>query len=142
MREARIIFPVTGPLNAAVQSGIEQITHAFGGATVYQAMGSWKAPNGEFLHEAVRIADIAYEPSTENDAKLYDIAWEFRQAANQVEVYLRYGNGNVQMVTEKSCMDNGEVGFDFHKLMIDLHAIEDIERETVSDIAHAEHVEI
>lgn len=112
MKEARIIFPMEGALTAVVQQCIHNITHAFGGCTIYDGMGHWKHPNGSYEQEICRIADIAYEPNEENDAKLYDLAWDFRQAGNQVEVYLRYGNGHVQMVTEKSCMDNGHGHFD------------------------------
>lgn len=117
MREARIIFPVEGPLNYAMQECIRNIIHAFGGATITDGIGHWLHPNGEYLKEIIRVADIAYEPNAENDAKLYDLAHTFQQRTNQVEVYLRYGNGNVQMVTAKSCMDNGEKPpFDWERL--------------------------
>lgn len=112
MKEARIIFPIEGPLNAAYQECVHNLIHTFGGATIFAANGHWKHPNGQFVDEIVRIADIAYEPSDENDAKLYDLAWDFLKKTNQVEVYLRYGNGHVQMVSEKSCMDNGHGHFD------------------------------
>lgn len=108
MREARIIFPVEGPLNEAMQRCIHNITHAFGGCTITVGTGHWKHPNGEFLQENVRVADIAYEQNEKNDAKLYDLAWDFLHSTGQIEVYLRYGNGHVQMVTFESCMDNGE----------------------------------
>lgn len=119
MKEARIIFPVLGPLNEAMQAALHMIYHAFGGATVFPAEGYWLHPNGSYIQEPVRVADIAYEPSDENDRKLFDIAWHLRAAANQVEVYLRYGNGNVQMVQELSCMNNGE--FDWNSLVDSVH---------------------
>lgn len=123
MKEARIIFPVDGPMNAAFVQCMHEITHVFGGATIYPGTGYWKQPNGDYLEENIRIADIAYEQTKENDAKLYDIAWDFRHANNQVEVYLRYGNGYVQMVTKKSCMDNGE--FDWDVFRADVHRAKD-----------------
>lgn len=121
MKEARIIFPVEGQLNP-VLSCIDNLVRAFGGATVYAAQGHWTHPNGMVLSEACRIADIAMEVSRLNDEKLYDIAWKFREAAGQIEVYVRYANGNVQMVTEKSCMDNGEKEpFDWDTMRAELH---------------------
>lgn len=108
MREARIIFPAEGKNTIEVRECIHQIKIAFGGATVTDGFGYWLHPNGEHVQEIVRIADIAYEPTQENDAKLYDLAWTFRKNAEQIAVYLRYGNGHVQMVTMNSCMDNGE----------------------------------
>lgn len=140
MKEARIIFPVEGALNQAVQRCLSNITHTFGGCTIIEGMGHWLHPNGQYLQENVRIADIAYEPSEENDAKLYDLAWDFREAGNQVEVYLRYGNGHVQMVTERSCMDNGE--WNWKQFQDEAKRWEDVEAETKSDIDVAEHVEV
>lgn len=109
MKEARIILPVDAK---GVFDAETTIVNTFGGYTIYNARGRWIAPSGQPFDEAVAIVDIAYEPSNENDAKLYDIAWKFREDAKQVEVYLRYGNGHVQMVSEKSCMDNGHGHFD------------------------------
>jgi len=108
MKEARIIFPVNGALNAATVEAIHNITHAFGGATEFTGTGIWKHPNGMFVQENVRICDIAYEQNTENDLILFGIAKAFRDVTNEVEVYLRYGNGQVQMISEKAdMMDNG-----------------------------------
>lgn len=141
MKEARIIFPVTFSVMAR-EAAIDALVSAFGGATVYSGLGHWKDPNGKYVEEEVRIVDVAYEVSWVNDARLYDIAWDYRHDAGQIEVYLRYGNGNVQMVSERSCMDNGEKEFNFHELLRDLHQAEDMDKETVADIEHAEHVEI
>lgn len=106
MKEARMILPI------AWQSTVDKLTELFGGTTVYSAKGTWKSPNGTVMFESVQVVDVAYEPSDENDANLYDIAWAYRESASQEEVYLRYGNGHVQMVTELSCMDNGHGHFD------------------------------
>lgn len=132
MKEARIIFPTDGPLNQHMQDALHALYTTFGGVTVFNGTGHWRTPNGQPLQENVRIADIAYDVTNANDAKLYDIAWAFREAGNQVEVYLRYGNGHVQLVTERSCMDNGE--FDYHKFIQEVKGWEDLERETVSDV--------
>lgn len=110
MKEARLILP--SARLSAVSTTHAALLKEFGGYTVYHGSGEWAAPSGQPLFEDILITDIAYEPTDENDAKLYDIAWQFREDAKQVEVYLRYGNGHVQMVSEKSCMDNGHGHFD------------------------------
>lgn len=108
MREARIILPVECPLNV-VEDTIDTIIDTFAGATVYPATGHWIDPNGLKVSEATRVVDIAYKPSHDGDSQLYDIAQHFRKAARQTEVYVRYGNGHVQLVSEKTIsMENGE----------------------------------
>lgn len=109
MKEARLILPLG---QFPHQSTITSLIEIFGGVTISKGRGFWKPKDNPILEEYVEIVDVAYEPSDENDAKLYDIAWQFGKDAKQVEVYLRYGNGHVQMVTEKSCMDNGHGHFD------------------------------
>lgn len=109
MREARIIFPAEGKDTFHnVMGAIDAITSVFGGATVSDGVGHWRDRAGSHVREVIHIVDIAYEASEENDRKLYDIAWKFQHDAKQAEVYLRYSNGHVQMVTTTSCMDNGE----------------------------------
>lgn len=120
MREARLILPFS--TMGAVDTVIKSIVDAFGGLTLFSGSGWWKQDEPE----PVRIVDIAYEPNEENDRKLYDIAYAFKQTAWQEAVYLRYGNGHVQMVTEYSCMDNGEKpAFDWDALRNELHEPED-----------------
>src|SRR5258708_18003721 len=140
LKEARIIFSIDRQLNV-IQVAVNALVKAFGGVTSFEGRGIWTAPSGQPILEKVLLADIAYEGSEENDAKLYDIAWKFREDAKQVEVYVRYGNGHVQMVTERSCMDNG--GFDYHKFIQEVKGWEDLEKETVSDVMFNDaHVEI
>lgn len=108
MREARIILPTGSYLIHKVQGAIDAITNVFGGATVSDGVGHWRDRTGSIVREIVHIVDVAYEPTEHNDRRLYDIAWKFGENADQMEVYLRYGNGHVQMVTSIGCMDNGE----------------------------------
>lgn len=111
MKEARLIL-TTANMSAIIDTQ-NAISKAFGGFTTYSGVGQWNDPKtGQPFSETIIITDVAYEPSDENDAKLYDIAWQFCENAKQSEVYLRYGNGHVQMVSEKSCMDNGHGHFD------------------------------
>lgn len=143
MREARLIFPMNVDSAGAINIAYNAIATTFGGWTGSTGLGNWRDPNGNFLFEVVRIVDVAYIPTPLNDAVLYDIAWKFRQDANQTEVYLRYGNGHVQMVTEFGCMNNGElaekpdVSFDWETLRTELHRLPDDPDDVVE---HAEHV--
>jgi hypothetical protein len=112
LREARLILPtVPGSLKA-----IHEINKVFGGSTVVTGTGYWKGAS-----ESIFVVDIAYDPSTDTDTNLYDIAYTFLKEGKQESVYLRYGNGNVQFVAEPSCMNNGEDTFDWEKLRSDLH---------------------
>ncbi len=118
MREARLIFPTGGDLSDLMHVAVhteEAIIQEFGGATVTNGNGFWLDAERKLCAEPIRVIDVAYEQNKANDAKLYDFAWKFMHDGKQKEVYLRYGNGHVQMVTERSCMDNGE--FDWEGLM-------------------------
>lgn len=108
VREGRIIYPSDGPLNQAMQDALHTLRTVFGGSTVYPATAHW-ANAGELMQENVYICDVAYEPTYENDCKLYAIAQDIRKALSQIEVYVRYSNGHVQFVSAHSiAMDNGE----------------------------------
>lgn len=122
MREARLILPITDETRQIVGGIINDVVKSFNGVTVTEGFGRWK----DDAPEEIYILDIAYEPTRLNDAELYDIAHSFRYQAKQETVYLRYGNGNVQLVTELGCMDNGEVEpFDWEALREDLHRAKD-----------------
>lgn len=119
MKEARLILPTSYaspmiPANEDARALVkDKLLKTFGGFTSYYGKGAWTILNtGQPLFEEVEMVDVAYDPSDESDAKLFDIALQFGQDAKQQEVYLRYGNGHVQMVSEKSCMDNGHGHFD------------------------------
>lgn len=136
MREARIILPLLGVATSLHLHLEDILLQKFGGVTRYEAYGAWLSKD-RIIRETVRIYDIAYEQTRLNDAWLYDTAWMLRETGRQEEVYLRYGNGHVQMVAERGCMDNGE--FDWDTLASDLHRHPD----NPNDVAEvAEHVEI
>lgn len=114
MKEARMILPWDdlGDRGAAVYHTTNKLCATFGGVTETRGNGLWRDSEGKPIAEQVAILDIAYEPTDENDAKLYDIAWQYGEEAKQTSVYLRYGNGFVQLVSKLSCMDNGHGHFD------------------------------
>jgi Protein of unknown function (DUF3574) len=124
MKEARIILINESAIFDPMRNALKAIAETFGGYTQYFASGIWIDPEGNEIGESARIVDIAYEPSRLNDEKLFDIADKYREEAKQHSVYLRYGNGHVQLVTACSCMDNGE--FDWDLLRKDLHRDADL----------------
>lgn len=138
MKEARIILPTEFVSSKAINACMTLIEKEFRGCTFYNGMGWWHNTS-----EAIRIVDIAYEPSDENDAKLFDIAWKFREDAKQQSVYLRYGNGHVQMVTELCCMDNGHGHFDlsFGGMLDAMNELTDPGRTTEERVAAFEYLE-
>lgn len=136
MKEARLIMPLSLILHIETAEAI--LSQAFGGVTRYHGEGKWKSDDGDMVAENVVILDVAYEPNRENDLKLYDIADQFRNITGENAVYLRYGNGNVQLVTARSCMDNGEKeAFDWDRLRRELepNAPDDI-GEIIPDTTH------
>lgn len=113
MKEARIILPINAPLSA-LQKFEDVVYENFGGYTRLEGHGSWRSPGGVRLNENVFILDIAYTQSTANDFILFTASKTFLQEADQVEVYIRYGNGWVQMVTSGSVLDNGRPNEAYH----------------------------
>lgn len=108
LREARIIFPIAHQYTLeAYRTALADITARFGGATVFEADGHWKDDKGILQSETVYIVDVAYSQNTTTDMELFNIAMKYREEGKQQEVYLRYGNGHVQMVDIHSQMDNG-----------------------------------
>lgn len=111
MREGRLIL--SGVNGAADRACEHEICNVFGGCTITSGHGHWRRPSdGAMIEDALRIVDIAYVPSAENDAKLYAIAVEYLHASGEDAVYCRYANGYIQLVDRKSDMDNGVGKFD------------------------------
>lgn len=140
MREAKMFLPRNGDMDVHIAQVIRHVNAAFGGCSVMTGSGYWVSPkDGKTFAEEICSVEIAYEQTAENDHKLYDIANAFRIDAKQQAVYLRYADGHVQLV---NALSDGPDNFDYHTLLEDLHTHEDIERETVADIEHAENVEL
>lgn len=113
MKEARIIFPVSRSL-APFQAAIHLLVRNFGGATITPGEGHWTNPNGQVEDEPIRVVDVAYEQNTGNDMLLFQIAKSFLKEAGEIEIYLRYGNGTVQLIRERDGMDNGRPNEAYH----------------------------
>lgn len=139
VKEARLILPWNVLTFRLVQDAINNINRMFSGSTVTFGKGNWlNTKTGLNEEEPVAIVDVAYLPNDVADDMLYDVADQFRNATDQTEVYLRYGNGHVQMVSAQSCMDNGNGHeFDWDRLRRELepNAPDDI-GEIVPDFTH------
>lgn len=102
MRESVLIVPKRdndgGDLAAVQSQAAESLIDAFGGVTVQEATGGWKAPDGTVILEPVWRLISAYEPKPENDKKIKAIAEAIGKAAHQIAVYIRYAGGNVEIV--------------------------------------------
>lgn len=131
MKEARLVLVIEPGTAAPNDACLNALEGEFGGLTRTTGFGVWNGSS-----ENVWIVDIAYEATTENDCKLYDIADKYRDQASQEAVYLRYGNGNVQMVTARSCFDNGE--FDWNSLVDSLHRPKDDPNDVPEVPCHVE----
>jgi hypothetical protein len=132
VKEARLVLPNKSVHVTAIQAAIASVAAIFGGYTQYLGTGFWEGET-----EPVRILDIAMEKKRELEIALYDIADAFREATNQEAVYVRYPNGNVQLVTAQSCFDNGEKEeFDWDKFRADIHRDADALNDTIEVPEH------
>lgn len=116
IKEARLIVPQGAADDQSYNQLFSDISGEFGGCTITEGQGYWKAPGKVKLEvEPVFILDIAYTPSLDSDEKLFHIAQVIRVRFDQKSVYLRYGNGVVQFVeAEHAGMANGgDFDFDF-----------------------------
>lgn len=102
MREGLIILPQQTnegeSLDALRTATVADLVDRFGGATVRNAVGSWRDDSGKLYQEPVWELVTAYEPTPDNDALLKAIAADVGRAANQLAVYLRYASGNVEIL--------------------------------------------
>lgn len=101
-REAMIICPINDndgvTLVDTINDTSRALAEAFGGCTMVDAMGVWKARPGVFQREPVKQLIAAYEPNRTNDAKLRKLAVKFGCEAWQEAMYVRYASGDVEII--------------------------------------------
>lgn len=106
MREARIVVPLFSNKGLSLAPLILEFERSllehFGGFTSYAGRGSTMAQEGAALSEQIRIYDIAALDVDAEHAKLRAIALWFGRRAEQLEMYLRYPNGDVELVIPSS----------------------------------------
>jgi hypothetical protein len=89
--EARLIVPYHSQAMAIEIAG---------GATRYDAHGSWLDDNGALIKEAVAVLDIACEPGSDVENSLRDLAAEVAVDLNQDAVYFRDASGKVHLIDQ------------------------------------------
>ncbi len=103
-REARFILPAKfnngQMLSAQIFNGIvDKLVDEFGGATVAQAYGYWKHPEGEVMAESVYTFDVALPDERAKESAFIAIATHAAIQAEQHSVYIRLPNGEVTIPT-------------------------------------------
>ena len=113
LREARIVMP-HGDTYASIMAHNDlrkNLASAFGGFTCFRGEGGWVDVNGNLIRDDVTIYDIAID--NDRDAPfdlLHRFAVEAGRALGQQSVYVRYPNGEVDIVDlEKTSADASSV---------------------------------
>lgn len=102
MKEARIILPVVDNMLKSLNihdAFMRSVTDMFGGFTMTTGSGGWKRDNGEYVDDDVAIYDIACDEHSDSTYdKLFLLATEYGRQLGQQAVYLRYPDGEVEIV--------------------------------------------
>lgn len=99
MREARIILPNCMPDCVNANRWLEtEIVRCFGGCTRSFGFGSWVDDEGCVISEPISIYDIAVPDIQASRSALFRMAWTVADMAKQDCVYLRFPDGEVQLV--------------------------------------------
>jgi uncharacterized protein YdeI (BOF family) len=100
--EARLIVPYQDKAgNAADVDHYQAMAiEVAGGATRYDAHGSWLDDNGNLVQEPVAVLDIACEPGSAVENSLMDLAGEVAEDLNQDAVYFRDASGKVHLIDQ------------------------------------------
>jgi hypothetical protein len=103
MREARIILPFAEnggkDITFAHETLARELASTFGGFTAFNVQGGWVNGEGKLYLDAGRAYDVAMADTEENAAKLRGIARGIGKLTHQEAVYLRYANGEVDILT-------------------------------------------
>lgn len=111
MREARIVMPKADHIDGWLETHLEleaALVDQFGGCTVTNGTGSWRAPDGSVERKPVVIYDVAVDETEAPDADgqvLRDLAIEAATALDQRAAYIRYPSGAVDIIDT----DNAQV---------------------------------
>lgn len=96
-REAVLIVPSNDnsgqPIPEILDRALRLCDRAFGGVTLTQGTGQWQGQR-----EPVNLLTSAMESSADNDRKLRIIAMSIGRLAAQQAMYVRYANGDVDIL--------------------------------------------
>ena len=97
MYEATIILPF-GEFDGYQAEFETELIDAFGGFTRDECKGGWRAPNGETILEPVSRYTVAGYDLPTNNGNLATLAFSYGQKLNQQAVYIRYFDGQVEIL--------------------------------------------
>lgn len=109
MREACIILPKlatgvgVGERQRTVAWLISRLVDEFGGVTITEGHGWWKAPDGIVTAERVELFTVAVPWQFRHDAEtapktIRNLALQAGEDLLETAVYVRYPNGDVQIL--------------------------------------------
>lgn len=103
MREGRIILPTRDNAGVLIDKAHllikRRLATEFGGYTSTGINGGWLDPRTAVLHEEPGIAyDVAMDEDASASHTLLELARDVLPLANQEAVYVRYPNGEVEIV--------------------------------------------
>lgn len=98
MKEARIVLPDHPWTSFAAHFVRKRLIRHFGGYTETHGHGAWRDGEGQTLRETVRVWDVAIDETDVGKGMLLEIAQRAGHLAEQECVYVRFGDGTVQLV--------------------------------------------
>jgi hypothetical protein len=104
LKEARIVMPHGDKASSITAHNTlrQRLAEAFGGFTCYRGEGGWVDRNGCLIRDDVTIYDIAIDDDRDAPYELIArFAIEAGKALDQEAVYVRYPNGEVEIIDIK-----------------------------------------
>lgn len=102
LRESRILLPIAGndgePIDNAHAGLVADLSSAFGGVSRSIIDGTWIGPDGKVYAESCYAYDCATIDNRDARAKVRAYALARAREAHQLAVYVRHGNGSVDII--------------------------------------------
>jgi hypothetical protein len=77
----------------AVERLVKRVNEIFGGSTVYDAEGTWVAPDGRVEREPVKVIEVGHHCTTPKDAeKFAEAIAKYAEEANQQAIAISQGS--------------------------------------------------
>jgi hypothetical protein len=98
LKEATVILPDNAEYDAHLLTFQHELATIFGGYTVTKGEGGWVSPRGDHVRDLVRVYTVAMADSEANADVLEEIALRYGRQLGQEAVYIRFPNGNVDII--------------------------------------------
>ena len=102
MLEAKFVLPIATPSGrdlTGLHDALEiELCQVFGGFHAERVRGGWKSPEGNLQIETCFAYTVAMPSTNETGARLRAIAVHYARLAEQQAYYLRFANGEVEIV--------------------------------------------